>query len=134
MTATKIFDTQKEVIDKINEMLTVAPLVVGSVIIDKMYRKHDMKPDIDNYCQIEFREVFSSHGLACSTNEIKGFIDVFSTNEIMTVRLAYNLVEKLYNAKINDVEYITKCNCVDGVVKLTNNEYVQRVEFTLLLV
>jgi len=134
MTATKIFDTQKETIDKINEMLKASPVIAGGTVIGVMYRKHDMKPKGNSYFQIEFRETFTSHGLQCSTNEIKGFIDVFSTNEIMTARLAYNLVEKLYNAKINDVEYITKCNCVDGVVKLTNNEYVQRIEFLMVLV
>ena len=134
MTATKIFDTQKETIDKINEMLKASPVIAGDIIIDSIYRKNDMKPDINNYCQIEFREGFTSHGLACSTNEIKGIIDVFSTNEIMCSRLAYSLVDKLYNVKINDTEYITKCNCVDGVVKLTNNEYVQRVEFLMVLI
>lgn len=134
MTATKIFNIQKETIDKINEMLKASPIIAGDIIIDNIYRKHDMKPDVNNYCQIEFREVFTSHGLACSTNEIKGIIDVFATNEIMCARLAYLLVEKLYNAKINDTEYITKCNCVDGVIKLTNNEYVQRVEFVMELV
>lgn len=134
MTGSKIFNTQKETINKINEMLQASPVIAGNVIVDKIYRKNDMKPNINSYFQIEFREGFTSHGLACSTNEIKGVIDVFSTNEIMCGRLAYNLVEKLYNAKINDTEYITKCNCVDGVVKLTNNEYVQRVEFMMELV
>ncbi len=133
MTGSKIFDTQKETIDKINEMLKASPVIAGGTVIGVMYRRHDMKPIGNSYFQIEFIETFTSHGLSCSTNEIKGIIDVFSTNEIMCARLAYLLVEKLYNAKINDTEYITKCNCVDGVVKLTNNEYVQRVEFTILL-
>lgn len=135
MTGLEIFETQKETIKEINEMLQASPLVAGSIIIDRIYRKEDMKPKgINNYAQIGFRETFSRHGLNCSLNQIKGLIDVFSTNEIMTSRLAYGLVDKLYNAKINDVEYITKCGCVDGVVRLTTNEYVQRVEFTLLLV
>jgi len=134
VTPIEIFNTQKETIKKINEMLDASPLVTGNVIINRIYRKNDMKPNINNYAQISFREVYSSHGLDCSINEIKGVIDVFSTNEIMTGRLAYNLVEKLYNARINDVEYITKCNCVDGVIKLTNSEYTQRVEFLMSLI
>ena len=129
----EIYDSQKLVIDTVRASLLVAPVVYGNVTLDYLYRKYDTKDKLDNYAEISFSLIDSDHFHSCRLDKVKGVIDIYSTNEIMTQKLTYALAEKLNNSKITNGIYIQQVEVDGSSYMLDKNKFVCRLTFKLVL-
>jgi hypothetical protein len=127
------FNIQQETIKVIRGMLKASPISYGNVLIDYMYRKHDTKTELLNYCEISFLQTDSRHGLACREDDVKGVIDCYAENEIMVSKIAHNLAGRLDNAMVTPVVFMINSQAENGVVELDKNKYSQRVTFKMVL-
>jgi len=117
----------------IRGMLVSTPITYGNVTIDYLHRKNDTKTELSNYMEISFLTTDSRHGVKCREDDIRGMIDVYSTNEIMTTKIAYSIAERLDNAMIDNTIFMTNSEVVGTPYELDKNKYVQRAEFRMVL-
>jgi len=128
-----IFNNQKETINNIRDSLKTVPIIYGDVVIDWLYRKHDTKDKLVNYAEISFLRVNSEHyHSTCRLDKYKGLIDIYSSNEIMSQRLAFALAEKINNSQITPTLWLQEC-VVEQVYELDKGKYVSRLSFLLVM-
>jgi len=122
-----VFELQQETIRRIREELKNNPLVFGNVTIDYLYRRGSQKAIDNNYIDVSFTLINPSFNHKCRDDTIRVEFDIYSTNEILTNRIAMHFANFVEKKKIDKVRYILDVRVSGGVAELNKNSYVQRV-------
>ena len=127
MKATELHNLQQGIIVFLRNSLGLTPIVAGNTEINYIYRKNEAKPTDSNYIDIQFSTINTNRGLQCRNDDLILDFDVYGTNEIITQKLAYLLIDYIENVYVDETHVFINPSLSGGVVSLSKNHYVQRV-------
>ena len=124
------YDLKFEIINKINNNLSLNPIVFYGKIFDKIFSEFEAKQEITNIMILKFSDLEANFFLNCKKNNIYFEILVICENFMMSERVAGLMIDRLEGFELDELR-MEELMVSGGIMELDKNLYSKKIKFII---